>query len=113
MVSVLIASYNKYEYLVRAVESVRAQETNFDVEIIVVDDGNVDLNTHAWNDQVLCQSLIGANAVDGRQAKEIVHFIRSTIDRMELREQMEDIRKGGQFTKLIARMEAISSAALS
>lgn len=32
------------------------------------------------------------------------------IDRMELREQMEDIRKGGQFTKLIARMEAIALA---
>jgi ribonucleoside-diphosphate reductase alpha chain len=54
-------------------------------KILTVDDGNVDLNTHVWNDQVFCQSLIGANAVNKRQAKEIAQFIRSTIDRMDLR----------------------------
>lgn len=55
-------------------------------KILIVDDGNVDLTTHVWDDQVLCKHLIGANAVDGHQAKEIARFIRSTIDRMELRQ---------------------------
>ncbi len=32
------------------------------------------------------------------------------VDRMELREQMEDIRKGGEFTKLIKRIEAMALA---
>lgn len=54
-------------------------------KILIVDDGNVDLNTHVWDDQVFCKSLIGANAVNRRQAKEISRFIRSTIDRMDLR----------------------------
>ena len=54
-------------------------------KILIVDDGNVDLNTHVWDDQVFCKSLIGANAVNKRQAKEIAQFIRSTIDRMDLR----------------------------
>ncbi len=54
-------------------------------KILIVDDGNVDLNTHVWDDQVFCQSLIGANAVDKRQAQEIAQFIRSTLDRMDLR----------------------------
>ncbi|WP_372684064.1 hypothetical protein, partial [Desulfosarcina sp.] len=54
-------------------------------KILIVDDGNVDLNTHVWDDQVFCKSLIGANAVNKRQAKEIARFIRSTIDRMDLR----------------------------
>jgi ribonucleoside-diphosphate reductase alpha chain len=54
-------------------------------KIIIIDDGNVDLTTHVWDDQVFCKHLIGANAVNKRQAKEIVQFIRSTIDRMDLR----------------------------
>ncbi len=54
-------------------------------KILFVNDGNVDLNTHVWDDQVFCKSLIGANAVNKRQAKEITQFIRSTIDRMDLR----------------------------
>jgi ribonucleoside-diphosphate reductase alpha chain len=54
-------------------------------KILIVDDGNVDLNTHVWDDQVFCKSLIGANAVNRSQAKEISRFIRSTIDRMDLR----------------------------
>ncbi|MCB2146442.1 MAG: vitamin B12-dependent ribonucleotide reductase [Deltaproteobacteria bacterium] len=54
-------------------------------KILIVDDGNVDLNTHVWDDQVFCKSLIGANAVNKSQAKEIARFIRSTIDRMDLR----------------------------
>lgn len=53
-------------------------------KILVVDDGKVDLNTHVWDDQVFCKSLIGANAVNNRQAKEIARFIRSTIERMDL-----------------------------
>ncbi|GAB6904871.1 Ribonucleoside-diphosphate reductase [Desulfosarcina cetonica] len=53
---------------------------------LIIDDGNVDLNTHVWDDQRFCQSLIGANAVDERQAKEIATFIRATIDRMDLRQ---------------------------
>ena len=55
-------------------------------KILVVDDGCVDLNTHVWDDQMLCQRLIGTHAVDDRQAKEIVGFIRSTIDGLELRQ---------------------------
>ena len=54
-------------------------------KILIVEDGNVDLNTHVWDDQVFCKTLIGANAVNKHQAKEIAHFIRSTIDRMDLR----------------------------
>ncbi|BBO92513.1 vitamin B12-dependent ribonucleotide reductase [Desulfosarcina ovata] len=54
-------------------------------KILIVDDGHVNLNTHVWNDPVFCQNLVGAKAVDHRQAKEIVAFIRSTIDRMDLR----------------------------
>ena len=54
-------------------------------KILIVDDGNVDLSTHVWDDQAFCKSLIGANAVDKAQAKEITRFIRSTIDRMDLR----------------------------
>ncbi len=54
-------------------------------KILVVDDGNVDLSTHVWDDQVFCKNLIGANAVNKSQAKEIARFIRSTIDRMDLR----------------------------
>jgi ribonucleoside-diphosphate reductase alpha chain len=54
-------------------------------KILIIDDGNVDLTTHIWDDQVFCKHLIGANAVNKRQAKEIVRFIRSTIDRMDLR----------------------------
>ncbi len=54
-------------------------------KILIVDDGNVDLNTHVWDDQIFCKSLIGANAVNKRQAKEVARFIRSTIDRMDLR----------------------------
>ena len=54
-------------------------------KILIVDDGNVDLNTHVWDDQVFCKSLIGANAVNKSQANEIARFIRSTIDRMDLR----------------------------
>jgi len=53
-------------------------------KILIVDDGKVDLNTHVWDDQVFCKSLIGANAVNNRQAKEIARFIRSTIERMDL-----------------------------
>jgi ribonucleoside-diphosphate reductase alpha chain len=54
-------------------------------KILIVADGKVDLNTHVWDDQVFCQSLIGANAVDKNQAREITRFIRSTIDRMDLK----------------------------
>ncbi|MBC2709475.1 MAG: vitamin B12-dependent ribonucleotide reductase [Desulfosarcina sp.] len=54
-------------------------------KILIVDDGNVDLNTHVWDDQVFCKNLIGANAVNKSQAKEIARFIRSTIDQMDLR----------------------------
>ncbi|MGA6926330.1 MAG: ribonucleotide reductase N-terminal alpha domain-containing protein, partial [Desulfosarcina sp.] len=54
-------------------------------KILVVDDGSVDLNTHAWDDQVFCKSIVGANAVNEHQAIEIARFIRSTIDRMDLR----------------------------
>ncbi|BBO75031.1 ribonucleotide-diphosphate reductase subunit alpha [Desulfosarcina widdelii] len=54
-------------------------------KILIVDDGNVDLNTHVWDDQVFCKSLIGANAVNKSQAEEIARFIRSTIDRMDLK----------------------------
>ena len=54
-------------------------------KILIVDDGNVDLSTHVWDDQVFCKSLIGANAVNKSQAKEIARFIRSTIDRMDLK----------------------------
>jgi len=54
-------------------------------KILIVDDGHVDLNTHVWDDQVFCKCLIGANAVNKNQAKEIAQFIRSTIDRMDLR----------------------------
>ncbi|MGD9308377.1 MAG: vitamin B12-dependent ribonucleotide reductase [Desulfosarcina sp.] len=53
-------------------------------KILIVDDGNVDLSTHVWNDQVFCKRLIGANAVNNSQAQEIAQFIRSTIDRMDL-----------------------------
>jgi ribonucleoside-diphosphate reductase alpha chain len=55
-------------------------------KILVVDDGNVDLTTHVWDDQVFCKRLIGAKAVDGQQAKEIARFIRATIDQMDLKE---------------------------
>jgi ribonucleoside-diphosphate reductase alpha chain len=55
-------------------------------KILIVADGNVDLNTHVWDDRVFCQSLIGATAVDNDQASEITRFIRSTIDRMDLRQ---------------------------
>ena len=55
-------------------------------KFLIVDDGNVDLNTHVWDDQIFCKSLIGAKAVNKNQAKEIVKFIRSTIDRMDLRQ---------------------------
>ena len=54
-------------------------------KILVVADGNVDLNTHVWDDQVFCKTLIGANAVNKKQAQEIARFIRSTIDRMDLK----------------------------
>lgn len=53
-------------------------------KFLIVEDGKVDLNTHVWNDQVFCQSLIGANAVNEHQAREIAEFIRSTIDHMDL-----------------------------
>ena len=53
-------------------------------KILVVEDGNIDLTTHAWDDQAFCKTLVGANAANKAQAKEIVRFIRSTIDRMDL-----------------------------
>ncbi len=55
------------------------------VKFLIADDGKVDLRTHVWDDQVFCKSLIGANAVNKSQAKEIAKFIRSTIDRMDLK----------------------------
>lgn len=54
-------------------------------KILVVEDGRVDLNTHVWDDQMFCKSIVGANAVNEHQAEEIARFIRSTIDRMDLR----------------------------
>lgn len=54
-------------------------------KILIVEDGNVDLTTHVWDDQAFCMTLVGANAVNKAQAKEIARFIRSTIDRMDLR----------------------------
>jgi ribonucleoside-diphosphate reductase alpha chain len=54
-------------------------------KILVVEDGNIDLTTHVWDDQAFCKTLVGANAVNKAQAKEIARFIRSTIDRMDLR----------------------------
>ena len=54
-------------------------------KILIVEDGNVDLTTHVWDDQAFCKTLVGANAVNKAQAKEIARFIRSTIDRMDLR----------------------------
>jgi ribonucleoside-diphosphate reductase alpha chain len=54
-------------------------------KILVVEDGNVDLNTHVWDDHAFCKNLIGANAVNETQAREIAEFVRSTIDRMDLR----------------------------
>ncbi len=53
-------------------------------KIIITHDGNVDLNTYVWDDHAFCKSLIGANAVNEKQAKEIYHFIRSAIERMDL-----------------------------
>jgi ribonucleoside-diphosphate reductase alpha chain len=55
-------------------------------KVLIVDDGRVDLNTHTWDDQVFCKYLIGANAINQGQAREIAQFIRSTIDRMDLRQ---------------------------
>ena len=54
-------------------------------KILIVEDGNVDLTTHVWDDQAFCKTLVGANAVNKQQAKEIARFIRSTIDGMDLR----------------------------
>ncbi|WP_419661603.1 NrdZ1: ribonucleoside-diphosphate reductase [Desulfosarcina variabilis str. Montpellier] len=54
-------------------------------KILIVEDGNVDLTTHVWDDQAFCKTLVGANAVNKAQAKDIARFIRSTIDRMDLR----------------------------
>ena len=53
-------------------------------KIIITDDGNVDLSAYVWDDQAFCKSLIGANAVNEKQAEEIYYFIRSAIDRMDL-----------------------------
>ena len=55
-------------------------------KILVVDDGCVNLATHVWDDQAFCQRLVGANTVDRQQAKEIAHFVRATIDQMDLKE---------------------------
>jgi len=53
-------------------------------KILITDDGSVDLNTYVWDDQAFCKNLIGANAVNKSQAKEIAEFIQSTIERMDL-----------------------------
>jgi ribonucleoside-diphosphate reductase alpha chain len=53
-------------------------------KILITDDGSVDLNTYVWDDQAFCKNLIGANAVNESQAREIAEFIRSTIERMDL-----------------------------
>jgi len=53
-------------------------------KFLIVEDGNVNLNTHVWDDHLFCQNLIGGNAVNEQQAKEITQFIRSSIDRMDL-----------------------------
>lgn len=42
LVSVCITAYNQEEYIAQAIESVLAQQTSFDVELVVGDDGSTD-----------------------------------------------------------------------
>ena len=53
-------------------------------KILILENGNVNLNTHVWDDNVFCQNIIGANAVNEHQAEEIAQFIRSNINRLDL-----------------------------
>ncbi len=55
-------------------------------KIIVLENENVDLATHAWDDQAFCKTLVGANVTNEQQAKEIAGVIRATIDSMNLRQ---------------------------
>ena len=50
LVSVIIPTYNRYNFLLNAIKSVKAQ-THTDIEIIVINDGSSQLEYYNFNDE--------------------------------------------------------------